>query len=193
MMEMTVATPERWASTVSRMKEHGIDLGVSDYPGMKGFVDRGEYTIEVNQTWLIGLFLQEASVLYPTMMARNWAFIRAGEQTGGYICSDYPVGLIWTKEMPPFYRPGFGMPDTEVTVPLTRQWTLIGRFDELADVGVADRATVASLNNRAGMSAGKIYTPHDDFVWTMRTGEIGGRQELLDAIQDAGGQGATPR
>jgi len=189
MMEMTVATPERWASRVSRMKKEGIDLTISDYSEMKDFVDRGEYKIEANQTWLLGLFLQEASTLYPTMMARNWAFIRADEQTSGYICSDHPVGLIWTKEMPPFYRPGFGMPDTELTVPLTRKWALIGRFDKPANVGLADRATVAALNSRTGMSAGQIYHPSEDFVWTMLTGEIGGRQDLLDAIR--GGKEAS--
>jgi hypothetical protein len=76
--------------------------------------------VEISQNWFTTLFVDEAEAIYPSMMERVWFFMRADPETKGFICSDHPVGLIWTRDMPEYFGPGFAMPHTEITMPLTR-------------------------------------------------------------------------
>lgn len=67
-------------------------------------------------------------------------------ENGEFVCSDNPVVLTWTKEVPTFYSPGFGMSSTEVKIPVTKQLALFARFEGEALCMTATEEYVAAVN-----------------------------------------------
>ena len=122
------------------------------------------------------------------LLARQWVLLAAEEDAGDFVCSDHPVLLEWTVEVPQFFRdsPGFGLENTIVHVPLSRKLLLRGTFDGPGGVTVpVGRDTVAVVN---GFAIGKVtrflYTPEADFIWEKEDGSIGGVADLFAAIAE---------
>jgi len=134
------------------------------------------------------------------LMARQWVLLVPEEGAGDFICSDHPVVLEWTVEVPPFRRdsPGFGLQHTIVHVPLSRKLLLRGTFGGPEGMTLpVDRNAVALLN---GLAVGKatrfLYTPEPDFIWKKDDGSTGGIADVFAAIaehrrQQASSQEAT--
>lgn len=110
MGEMMTSTRERWEQTVENAKRDGVELkGDLSYEKMKDFIDNKRYTIEPSQGYHILTLLETTKTIYPLLPKRNWTLLVARDGAGEFICSDDPIGLIWTtKDMSAFYGPGFG-------------------------------------------------------------------------------------
>lgn len=122
------------------------------------------------------------------LMARQWVLLAAEDGAGDFICSDHPVLLEWTVEVPPFYRnsPGFGLKNTIVHVPLSRKLLLRGTFGGPEGMTVpVDRNAVALIN---GLAVGKatrfLYTPEPDFIWKKEDGSVSGAADVFAAISE---------
>lgn len=76
---------------------------------MKSFIERGEYKIAIDQTYLVGLELDAVPTVVEQLARRSWAFALAPASSTFTPCDD-PVVLSWAdgKDRGP-YSPGFGV------------------------------------------------------------------------------------
>jgi hypothetical protein len=183
-METILATPERYAATLEKMKAKGIPISNKiTYESMRQFINSGDYEIQISQNWYIKIILDMVETILTLLMHRKWSLIIAKNDAGHFICSDMPVALIWTKPMPAIYGPGFGMTDTELTIPLNKEIALIARFEGQEQIYEADRQFVASLNSRTGMYADRfLYSPDEKFSWIRSDEVICTGSDLIEAI-----------
>lgn len=139
---------------------------------------------EFGQTWHVQQMIQMAVTLAPLLSLRSWQLWIADSAAPDFICSDSPVSLTWTIAVPGPYPPGFGLKNTVVSVPLQKRAAMVGVFDVEATHRMIGRSEVAQINSATGMHAGQLYFPGPDFVWFMKDGNVGGRSDLLNALQD---------
>lgn len=194
-LKLITANPERWETIKERMKRDGyeIDEKVS-YEVMKCFVKRDKYSIKVSREWHIQNLLQSIDILIPLLLGRKWSLLIVKDEKDEFICSDSPVALVWTKPMPPFWGPGFGMKNTELTMPLNRHIGLLASFEVEPQTLLAPKRAVAKLNSRTAMQAQRfIYSNKQIFIWLKRSGEIGNTNDLLSAINTKKHKRRQPR
>jgi len=180
-LKLMTAHPKRWAAIRERMKKNGYDIDDKvSYEAMKGFVERDNYSIKVSQEWHIKNLLDSMDILIPLLVGRKWSLFIVQNDNDEFICSDSPVALEWTKPVPPFWGPGFGMKYTELTMPLNKHIAILGSFEEEPQTFRAPKTTVAKLNSRTIMYAQRfIYSSVPNIIWFKGKGEIGNTRDLM--------------
>lgn len=187
-MDLSLATKDRWESQIRQMKESGKAVNESvSYEDIKKFHESKQYTIEVAREHHIHMELKGIEAILPYLDSRNWLLIRSTDETGPFITTDNPVNLSWKEpeKIPPFYRssPGYGMKNTQVYFPVSRNLALVGEFDGHAGLIDATRELVAMLNSKLLMFAYKqIYAPKIGFFFVGKSGEILEGRHLLRHI-----------
>jgi len=187
-MDLTLATKERWEGQVAQMEKDGVDISGVSYEDMKRFVEEKKYHLTVATDFHIHQELKGLDAILPHLFNRTWLLVEATVEGGPFITSDHPVSLRWKhpEEVPPFYRnsPGFGMRDTQVIFPLSKNLVLIGEFENEEDGSditavTASPELVASINRMliAG-SRGQIYAPSFNFKFDGRDGIASGNMLL---------------
>lgn len=177
-MDLSLATKERWESQIRQMKESGKEVNESvSYEDVKKFHEGKQYTIEVAREHHIHMELVGIEAILPYLDSRDWLLIRSTEETGPFITTDNPVNLTWKEpeKIPLFYRnsPGYGMKNTQVYFPFSKTLALIGEFDGHAGIIDATKELVAMLNSKLLMFAYKqIYAPRIGFFFLGKSGEI---------------------
>lgn len=165
--DLTLATKERYESTISQMKESGVDVNDSvTYEDVKKFHDGKQYTIEIANIRNIELEMTGIDAVLPTLAARRWTVVRADEMSGYFISSDHPVSLVWTdpKLQGGFHPPGHGMRSTEIVFPVVKEMAIIGTFEDEERTVKANDRLVASINTRTFSYARKhIYSSKPAF------------------------------
>jgi hypothetical protein len=186
MLKMVVATPERWKATIERMKRDGrmSEDEETSYENMKRFVESDNYEIVIDQNWHLKTLIDSVDIIIPLLLERKWSLIIVEDEANEFICSDSPVALSWTKPMPAFSGPGFGMENTELTMPLNKHIALVARFEGEPQDLMAPKETIAKLNSRTGMHAQRfIYSGRQDFIWFKKNGEFGNITDLMSSIK----------
>jgi len=94
------------------------------------------------------------NVVLKALMARKWEMHAiASEDVGCFVTTDRPVVLTWNnpEKIPPMYResPGFGMPNTEVLFPITKNLIVIGSFQGKGGTMLATTPFVAGAQQQA--------------------------------------------
>jgi hypothetical protein len=125
---------------------------------MARFVNSDRYTVEFDQTWAVQTTISAAIQLFPVLCERQWSLLLPADGTPDLICSDWPVGLMWTVPEPGPYPPGFGMRGTVLTVPLTRRLALASSFEEMAPTQTASEEYVAAINARTALQARRVFS-----------------------------------
>ena len=177
-MDLALATKERWESQIGQMKRSGIEVDESvTYEDVKKFHESKEYTIEVAREHHIRMEFAGIEAILPALDARKWLIIRTTSQTGPLITTDRPVNLTWKEpdKIPPFYRdsPGHGMKDTQVYFPISKDAALVGEFDGHEGAIDGTKELVAVLNSKMLIFAYKqIYAPKLNFHFRGKAGEI---------------------
>ena len=169
-MSNLLGRPEMYERITAEMRSEGIiEENGPSYTDVKAFFDSGKYDIEVtNESHLHSEQTMHETAL-PLLAERSWMLYRANPAEGHFITSDHPVSLTWRNpsEIPPLYRhsPGFGMRDTEVLFPLTKNLVLIGTFDGESGYQDASPMLVAASNSRvANYCSRQIYSPKRAFT-----------------------------
>lgn len=131
-MGLTLESKERWESQVSKLEE---DNSLSDkvtYEEAKKFFDGKAYTIEVAREHHIHMEMKQVGAVLPYLIGRKWVLIKATKNSGNFITSDNPVNLSWNEpeKIPPLHResPDFGMKETQIYFPVSKNLALIGTF-----------------------------------------------------------------
>ena len=151
---------------------------------MRDFVERDEYQITVNREHHIAIEMEGINVVLPFLFQRGWTLLIASREAGPFVTSDRPVVLTWRHpdQVRPSYRnsPGFGMRDTRVIFPVSKEIVIIGEFDKEDLVAIVGKKTVATINSQiCFMANSQIYSPSLRFDWLTPDGEIKVGPELL--------------
>lgn len=187
MLKMAVssmlANEERWERQQSKMKESGVDLPEISYEQIKSFHDNDEYTISVGTNRSIGLELHGVQTVFPCLSARSWRLYHTDTNVP-FITSDMPVTLMWKdpEKVPRFFRnsPGFGMNDTQVVFPLSKNVAMVGEFDMAGGEFYATPRQVAAINAITVAKCGKrVYAPCTDFPYMKSGGHLTDGRVLL--------------
>ncbi|WP_280554734.1 DUF4238 domain-containing protein [Halomonas sp. 25-S5] len=170
-MDLSLATKERWESQLRQMKESGKE--VSDditYEEIKRFHESKEYDITVAREHHIHMEFVGVDAILPYLDSRNWLLIKVTEESGPFITTDNPVNITWKEpdKIPLFYRnsPGYGMRGTQVYFPVSRNLALIGEFDGPEGIIDGNRELVSALNYKMLIFTYKqVYCPKIGFYF----------------------------
>ena len=172
MMEVSLATPERWASQLAQAKAAGFipdDLPDVSYEELKATHDKKGYRVEVSTTAHLQSEMELLDQMVPLLAARSWSFLTCNEHSTGFITSDHPATLTSTIERPQMglFPLGFGMKNTAVIFPLSKQVCLVGKFDGSEDILRLNDTGVAVINNGTVInSRNQVYAANDRFTYS---------------------------
>jgi hypothetical protein len=138
-----------------------------------------------DQTWHVRQMIRMAIKLGPWLSLRQWNLWIAEDQAPDLICSDSPVVPIWAIPISGPYSPGFGTPNTVVSMPLSRRVAMVSMLEVNVGPRTLGRNEVAQLNSTTGMYARQLYCPASDFVWLKRDGQVGSKEDLLKMLGSA--------
>ncbi len=175
LMDGYLLEKERWQGLTSRMINEGKlspeALDEKNYEKMCDFFYSKKYKVDINQNYKIKQIIESIDTLIPLLAQRKWSLLVSEDitttlpQLGGFICSDNPVSLVSLVKLPPIYSPGFGMPRTEVTMPLSKDVAIVGRFEGKETVSAISVEGMAAVNSRTGMYAGRfLYHSNKNFI-----------------------------
>lgn len=184
-MDLTLATEERWRSQIKQMKAKGIEVNEDvSYEDLKKFMAGKNYKLELAREYHIHLELEMMNTVTPFLLNRRWTVVRANDLSGPFVTSDNPVVLMWKnpENIPPFYRqsPGFGMMSTQVFFPISSRVGIIGEFEgETADIQ-SNENLVANLNSIfLNKFFKQVYAPKTNFKYIDPDGSISYGSKLL--------------
>jgi len=178
LMDLILATKERWESQVRQLKESGVSINDDiSYEEIKRFHDSKAYRIEVAREYHIWLEFIGIEAILPYLDSRNWLLVRSTSNSGPFITTDNPVNLSWKEpnKIPPFYRasPGYGLKGTQVYFPVSKKVALVGEFDGLEGNVDGSRERVAALSLKMLLSTYRqIYSPTLNFYFIGKDGVI---------------------
>lgn len=187
-IDLALATKERWESQIRQLKKSGADLDYNvTYEDMKMFYENKEYSIEVARERHIHLESVGIKAILPCLFQRNWLLVKSTSVSGSFITTDNPANLTWNKpdKIPQLYRssPGYGMKDTQVYFPVSKNIALIGEFDGHKGTIDGTREIIADLNSKILMFTYKqLYAPNFSFYFRGRNGEALDGIRLLNNI-----------
>lgn len=147
-----------------------------DYDKMKAFVDGDDYVIKADQTYLTKIELQTFDSLLPSFFHRKWILHRAPDSAGDFITSDNPVCSLWSSAQAApslAHPPGFGLPNTTVLFPISRQLAITGSFEQRDGALNASAAKVAAFNAyQVRYASSQVYAPHGHFRYRLPSGAM---------------------
>ncbi|EEW07303.1 hypothetical protein VMB_14700 [Vibrio mimicus VM603] len=150
-MAMTFESKERWESQVAQIKQDtGEDIadGIT-FEEMKDMFERGAFEVSVSKEHQIYMELLGMQRITELLHQRNWVLLKTGEGAGEFITTDNPVSLTWhDSASASFISPGFGLPDTMVYFPVSKNLALVGEFNREDGVRDANKHLVAILNSK---------------------------------------------
>ena len=180
-LELSVTTAERWDSLQRQMREQGVKGEDLAYDDAKQIMEDRSVRFSVNRNWQLGMMFKGAQVVFPTLLKRTWCVLVS--PSGNLICSDHPVTIVFTRRTPPFFSPGFGLPDTEVSVPLSRHIMLRGIWEKQPEHAVSmNRTFVGHYNTLRMIQADRfIFSTVADFPWNDDEGRT---HDGMNGLQD---------
>lgn len=143
---------ERWERQVQEtLEETGEDVsGGMTFEDMKEFFESQKYDVTVTQEHQIHMELIGMQRITELLHLRDWVLVEKGDDASEFITTDNPVSLTWfdPSQKPPFLSPGFGLIDTTVYFPLSKNLALIGEFDREDGKKLANKNLIAMLNSK---------------------------------------------
>lgn len=132
--------------------------------------EEGNYDIVYDHGYHLQLELGAIDAILPYLFDRKWSlYISDG---GNFVCSDHPVVIVskmGTGGHP--YGVGFGMTNTEITMPINRRMAMSGMFEGESDVHRVGKDVVAAINARTISAAEmQIYAYGPDFKYLAEDG-----------------------
>lgn len=194
-MELTVATKERYESSLAGAKEAGVLNSGGDvtYEQARNFVERREFKVDVPTTRHVALEMQSIDTVLPLLVERKWILLIAPTNSGGFVTTDHPVVLQWAdaKDKGAFYSPGFGVRGTEVIFPISHNLALSGTFEGQEGVIEATTEIVAATNGIViAHGHRQVYARDDKFRYMITLGHLRRGSDVLHDLAKYRGQQA---
>ncbi len=182
---------EALKATLSPAKRAEVERFLEDDPDlskMAEFAGSDRYVVSYDQTWDVQTMLRMGITLMLWLSLRNWSLWVAEAKAPDLVCSDSPVSLTWAPPLEGPWPPGFGLKNTIVSLPLNGSIALVGKFEPSPAKRSIGKDEVAAINSATCMYAQQVFSPKPDFVWKMSDGRIGGKDDLLAALQSNEGE-----
>ncbi|EFH6291847.1 DUF4238 domain-containing protein [Escherichia coli] len=120
--KMTASDEDRYNDTI---REAAFTVDVS-FEKIKNFIGGSQYSISVKREFLIAAEMKISRAIDNALHCRDWRLFRSTEESGTFITSDNPVGLMWTDESDG--SPGFLVENTCVLFPISKDIILFGDY-----------------------------------------------------------------
>ncbi len=184
MIAVMTQSEEIWEAQKRSLQREGVDVSSLTRGQMQEVADEDKYEIEVPKEEYLSTLFDQLNVLIPVLAKRNWSLVFPYNKNYNFICSDFPVVINWTVPMPPIRKPGFGLANTCVLVPLAKQMLMIGSF-ELPRLTFRVLPSFVALVNRLIANAADrfLFLPDEDFIWLKDDQTIGNVNELIERIK----------
>ncbi|EIM25233.1 DUF4238 domain-containing protein [Microvirga lotononidis] len=174
-MGIVLATPERYASQMRKAREAGyVSRTDVTYEAMKEFIDEGNYSVEVPTEHHVDIEFGAFDKVLETFFARKWIILRAAPDSGGFVTSDHPLRLAWSRPRSGRHPPGHGLLGTEVLFPLSPKLAIAGAFEfQEGRELVLSAESIASVNSAIISNAEwQVYARDTHFTFLSDYGEI---------------------
>jgi hypothetical protein len=183
LLRQAIQNRQVWEGIIAQAKEKGQQVEDVPYEQMKEFIENDNYEIMVSQNSKIHSILVSIQIILPLLLQRTWSLLISDEKDARFICSDRPVSLEWTTQVSNFFAPGFGMPDTQLMVPLCKDMALIGNFGGKPQVVKSSRKCVAIVNSQTARNARFLFSSDEDFIWYRKDDTIGTITDVFEMIK----------
>lgn len=182
---LMLSTPERFRAALEQAQRAGAEIPAGDHEQLRQLMQKGRYSIEVPRPWLVGQMFLASDILLRLLAARHWSLLVVAQEALEFAVSDCPVVVDWTRaRLQGFYPPALGLRKTDVTLPLSRRVTLLGRFETLPGRVLASRRTVAVVNTRTAAAGSRfVASPSKEFPVLGPDGKLGSVSDLVEFIQ----------
>ncbi|OWA35580.1 hypothetical protein B9G55_13210 [Saccharibacillus sp. O16] len=180
--QLLFQTPERYEAYIKEVQENTKgEKRVTSYEDMKAFVDdESRYKINFSNNTYLQNMITQLDVLIPLLLKRNWTLLFT-DTNSYFVCSDSPLNLHWTPEGKGIWGPGFGVSNTEVTLPLSKDIMLLGRFEEVMPAQYISREDTALMNSFTIDDSEKyVYSKDNNFIWRNPSGLIADKKDLIE-------------
>lgn len=179
-LEAILASPERYAAHIERLRKAGKDVSDLSREELQDALADPAITMQMDQTWSVGQMFEAVKTLAPAVVARQWAVLAARPEAPNFICSDHPVSLLPRRPTRGFRPLGWAMPDTFAFVPLSKRVGLYGLLDSTVPERLPVTAMVAEMNAATLATADKyVYSPGEAFNWTRADRTSGHASDLM--------------
>jgi hypothetical protein len=139
-------------------------LGDADVGELMQRVDAGTFSYQMSSTDHVRGLGNLVESLAELLGGRIWSLLIATEEPD-FVIGDHPVSLEWQAGQGSEFPPGFGMPNTEVLIPLGRRTALLGLFGGSSRRLVADARVVAEANRRVVLRSRFVYSATPAFMY----------------------------
>ena len=161
--QIMVSWKERFEAVCRRAGFDPAEKGIT-YERMREFVETS-MLVETPTAAYINHMMTMIDVMLPFLVARNWSVLYT--DTGRkFVVTDRPVSLSWSNPTPHgFFGPGFGIPGTDVVIPLSSEIALLGRFEALPPTMQLSEQGVADVNSKTMSSCERcLAASADEFI-----------------------------
>ncbi len=144
---MSVATQERYEHAIREIAESSDNTIANNVPyeTVKQFIENRNYSISLKREFLIAAEMQAAKAVEEALDRRNWRMFRSTLTSGSFVTSDNPVQLMWTDGREG--SPGFGLMNTCVLFPVSKNLVLFGDFEGVDGVFDTEDRLAAYFNS----------------------------------------------
>lgn len=166
--QLMVADRDTWESQLEQFKKENPEVELPDvsYEEMREFVEEQRYEIEFQHGHHATLELSALDSVLPFLFEREWSLLIADEKAGHFVCSDRPVVLNSKKEGRPPIGIGFGTPETELTMPISKRLAVLATFEGPSREVQVNRFIVTAVNSRIiGACDRQVYSPEGNFEY----------------------------
>lgn len=157
---------------LTREQRQAANISNFPYEVIKAYVDDDQYSIELPTMHHIEQELPMYREIFPYLRDRQWRLWIASTDSGGFVTSDHPVGVVWQENPHDGSMPGFASPNSSVSFPLSKAMAISGHFDVQGGTYIASREQVAIINTITICFADRQVYSEDERFEYMWDGQI---------------------
>lgn len=175
-----IKTEGGWKQWAGYLAEAGLEATDATRRAFIRSLDEAEVQIELDQTTMIVLMLEQTKQLLLPLARRHWSVRRVAQGGPDLVCSDCPVAITWNTDEIPRHRPMFDSAGAILSVPISRRTALVSRLDLHPELGEEiDERRVAELNSATMLRAGQVYASKEEFFFMDNSGQVESSRSLL--------------
>lgn len=186
-VDVTLSNKGIFEAQLRKMKIAGVEVNESvTYEDVKRIHDEGGFEISVPEGRAIPSEFDGFDAILPFLVNRKWTLCVADNASGLFIGGDNPVVLGRTNDPEGASRMplGFGLRNTMVTFPLSKELVILGTFEGTAGRIVATREVVADFNKCMILRADEVvFSANEEFEFAGHDDKIYPGRELLSLFR----------
>lgn len=168
------ASREAFDAHEERTREQRQIHNIPDFPYeiVKAYVDNDQYSVELSTMHHIEQELPMYREIFPYLRDRQWRLWIASADSGGFVTSDNPVGIVWQERHSDGSMPGLASPNSSVSFPISKTMAISGHFGAQGGTYIASRQHVATINTITICFADRQVYSEDERFEYIRDGQV---------------------